>query len=272
MRNVIRQVLFSNRFDTFDADVLAYLAAVEAQDGQVLEPAVRSAYSTLILGLKSDGTLSLINACCVMAGARTLAGALVPLKGTAPTNYNFVSGDYNRKTGLIGNGSSKYLDSNNTNNADSQNNAHIAVYATALGATTATPKIIIGRQINGTNERCLLVASGINDGNLSTRVHSRAAFASHGQPRAVGFVGASRLSSSTISIRNNGSTVSVAQGSSAPSSLTLFVFAGGEDNTAINYDDSRLALYSIGAGLTVPQLLSFDTRLTTFMNTLNTIL
>jgi hypothetical protein len=54
-----------------------------------------------------------IKASCILAGARTLAGALVPLAGAAPTNVGpFVSGDYNRKTGLVGDGSTKYLNSN----------------------------------------------------------------------------------------------------------------------------------------------------------------
>jgi hypothetical protein len=34
--------------------------------------------------------------------------------GTAPTNNNFVDADYNRETGLVGNGSTKYLDSKAT--------------------------------------------------------------------------------------------------------------------------------------------------------------
>jgi hypothetical protein len=103
---------------TFDPEITAYIAAVETADGQALEPAVKTAYINFILGCKADGIWNAIKASCILAGARTLTGALVPLAGTAPTSFNFVDGDYNRKTGLVGDGSTKYLDSNRNNNAD----------------------------------------------------------------------------------------------------------------------------------------------------------
>jgi len=67
-----------------------------------------------------------------LAGARTLTGALVPLVGTAPTNFNFVSGDYNRETGLgDASNATKYLNSNRAGNADPQNSRHVAAYASS---------------------------------------------------------------------------------------------------------------------------------------------
>jgi hypothetical protein len=98
----------------FDADAQAYITAVETADRQALEAGVRTAINDFVVGCKADGIWDAIKASCIMAGARTLTGALVPLKGTAPTNYNFVPGDYNRKTGLVGDGSSKNLNSNGT--------------------------------------------------------------------------------------------------------------------------------------------------------------
>jgi hypothetical protein len=96
---------------TFDADAAAYLRAVEAADGQALETPVKRAVDDFFRGTKADGTFSALKAACILCGARTLAGALVPLAGAAPTNNNFVDADYNRETGLVGNGSTKYLDS-----------------------------------------------------------------------------------------------------------------------------------------------------------------
>jgi hypothetical protein len=71
---------------------------------------------------KADGTFSAIKAACLLCGARTLAGALVPLVGTAPTNVadGFVSGDYTRggaTPGLKGDGTS-YLDSGRAGDDD----------------------------------------------------------------------------------------------------------------------------------------------------------
>jgi hypothetical protein len=94
-----------------DPDALTYLAAVAAADGAPVEVGVATAVDDFFKGCKADGTFSALKAACILCGARTLAGALVPLAGDAPTNNNFVDADYNRETGLIGNGSTKYLDS-----------------------------------------------------------------------------------------------------------------------------------------------------------------
>jgi len=111
-----------------DPDAQAYIDAVELEDGQALEDGVRTAINDFVVGCKSDGIWSAIKSACILAGARTLDGALVPLVGSAPTNNNFVSGDYDRETGLKGNGSTKYLDSNRNNNADPQDDNHNAIY------------------------------------------------------------------------------------------------------------------------------------------------
>ena len=94
-----------------DPDALAYLAAVAAADGTHVEVGVATAVDDFIKGCKADpsgipgrSNWDAIKASCILCGARTLAGALVPLAGTAPTNNNFLPEDYNRETGLKGNG------------------------------------------------------------------------------------------------------------------------------------------------------------------------
>ena len=270
MRPSTRMVVLGRKFDT---DAQAYITAVEAADNAPLEENVKSAINDFVVGCKADGIWSAIKASCILAGARTLVGALVPLRGTAPTNFNFVSGDYNRRTGLVGNGSTKYLDSNRANNADPQNNAHISIYGTSWGTTTSIAKSPLGRQINGFNERAFIVLTSLNSGNLSSRVQSTASWMSHGKQRATGFIGASRSTSSIITIRNNTSSVSVAQASAAPSTPTLFVFATSNGTNVNNgggadsFDDSRLAFYSIGESLDLDLL---DARVTTLINAYST--
>ena len=129
---------------SFDTDAAAYIAAVEAADGQALEAATQTAINTFVVGCKADGNWNAIKASCILAGARTLSGALVPLAGPAPTNNNFVSADYNRVTGLIGNGATKYLNSNRLNSSDPQNSKHICVYATAASSTTGQWRSLMG--------------------------------------------------------------------------------------------------------------------------------
>jgi hypothetical protein len=74
-----------------DPDAGAYIAAVEAADGQLLEFGVGKAINDFVVGCKQDKIWDAIKASCILAGARTLTGALTPLVGTAPTNFNFVS-------------------------------------------------------------------------------------------------------------------------------------------------------------------------------------
>ena len=71
---------------SLDRDAAVYLNAVAVADGEQLEPAVRKAINDFVNGCKQDGIWDAIKASCILAGARTLAGALVPLVGTAPTN------------------------------------------------------------------------------------------------------------------------------------------------------------------------------------------
>jgi hypothetical protein len=141
----------SNLSSGLDADALAYITAVEAADGQSLESSVKIALNSFVKGCKSDGIWGAIKASCIMAGARTLSGALVPLKGASPTNFNFVSGDYNRKTGLKGNGITKYLDSNRNNNADPQNSRHVSIYASTISTGTTPARYLMTKPTTGSS-------------------------------------------------------------------------------------------------------------------------
>jgi hypothetical protein len=130
-----------------DADAEAYIAAVEAADTQSLEEAVKQAYRDLIIGLKADGNWLPLRGAGILAGARTVAGALVPLVGPAPTNVGFGAGDYVRKTGLRGSGATKWLNLWRANNADPQDNKHLATYVSEFEAVLGTFRAMIGSGI-----------------------------------------------------------------------------------------------------------------------------
>jgi hypothetical protein len=230
----------------FDADASTYIEAVEAADTQSLETGVRYAINDFVIGCKQDGIWSAIKASCILAGARTLAGALTPLAGTAPTNVNFVSGDYNRKTGLVGDGSTKYLNSNRAINADIATNHHVATYISTF-ATSAW----VGYATS--DSYTSIESSGLYCGPASP-----AASIANG---ATGLVGVSRNSSSSFSARRQASSVTVTTtyGSKSLTS-TIPVFAFRNSNTSIgSYSSARLAFYSIGESLDLALL---DTRVT----------
>ncbi len=125
----------SRVLDAWDADALVYIANVEAADGAALSVKVKRAINRFVRRCKRDASpvsgvsnWSALKASCLLAGPATLSGALVPLKGPAPTNFNFVGGDYDPLLGPLSNGSTKYLGSNYNNNADGIYNKHVAAF------------------------------------------------------------------------------------------------------------------------------------------------
>jgi hypothetical protein len=248
----------SMRFISNDADVVAYVLAVEAADGTRLEGGVISAYNSFITGCKSDGIWSALKASCILAGARTLSGALVPLVGTAPTNANFVTGDYNRKTGLLGNGSTKYLISNRNNIADPQNSKHLACYISQnstvtgnlLSSNNGTGSSILLENPSTTQTRCIINGSNTTGINRSF---------------ATGFVGASRPNGTQMITRQSGSSITHAYSSATPLNSTISVYTRGGSIAGVS--NGRYSFYSIGEHL---DLAALDTRVSTLMTALDT--
>lgn len=245
-----------------DADARAYISAVNAADGQALEQNVQLAIDAFVIGCKADGIWSAIRAGCILMGARTLSGALTPLVGSAPTNNGpFVSADYNRKTGLIGNGTSKYLNSNRASNAEPQDNVHISVYVSSAASNTS--RTMIGDTAAALNGQTII--NGVNDGTLYTQARTISGFGAtniSGQGNTTGFKGVRRALSSEIVRRSGGVTETVLNTSSAPTSETYAVFARTPSSPAL-YSADRLAFYSIGESLTLSLL---DSRVTTLYN------
>ena len=242
-----------------DPDARAYINAVENADGQALEVGVAQAYGAFITGCKADGIWNAIKASCILAGARTLSGALVPLKGAAPTNFNFVSGDYNRKTGLVGNEATKYLDSNRNNNADPQDNQHLSVYATT--ATTTGSYIGIGGSTGVAGSTHISRSAS----NMGARNRSSSFDLVTGLGASTGFISMQRSGATAYSYRVGGSVGTVTRSSQTPLSGNIHVF-GSDGASLIN---ARLAFYSIGEALDLALL---DARVTTLVNTLNSVI
>jgi hypothetical protein len=233
-----------------DPDAGAYIAAVEAADGQLLEFAVGKAINDFIVGCKADSTWDAIKASCILAGARTLAGALVPLVGTAPTNNNFVSGDYNRKTGLIGDGSTKYLNSNRNNNTDPQDSSHNAAWL-SQGATVSGG--VIGTDTTGTGSNNMFYETGATGLFFRNRTSSLISFTG-AIPCPTGFIGHSRSAAASFLARANLSTITATRTSQIPYNGNISVFRRA---TAVT--NARLAFYSIGESLDLALL---DARVT----------
>ena len=249
---------------SYDTDAQTYITAVEAADGQALETAVKDAINTFVVGCKTDGIWTAIKASCILAGARTLAGALVPLAGTAPTNNNFASGDYNRKTGLVGNfeGSSKYLNSNRANNADPQNDKHLAIYVHTAGTpSTATQVYATNLFVDGQG----MTSLGIFSSSQFTRNNCTNS-AILGSSAATGLCGTSRSQSASYVHRLAGANNTISTASATMSSGNIFIYRDPNNSNPF-YTNARFAFYSIGESLNLAQL---DSRVFTLITTFGT--
>ena len=243
-----------------DSDAQAYIEAVETADNQQLEIGVAGAINTFVVGCKLDGVWDAIKASCILAGARTLSGALVPLKGTAPTNNNFVSGDYNRETGLVGDASTKYLDSNRNNNADPQDSFHISVYISQAATSGASnfPCYIGG---GSSNVGSSVLGRLNNSGNLEIRSRNNNTLSPAGTGGSIGFLANTRNASSGYAYRAQGVESSVIAASQTPANIGIGVFHDPAASVPTR-SNARLSFYSIGENLDLALL---DTRVSTLM-------
>lgn len=241
-----------------DPDALAYIAAVQTADGQLLEAGVVKAINDFVVGCKLDGIWPAMKATCILMGARTLSGALTPIKGTAPTNNNFVSGDYDRKTGLVGNGSTKFLNSNRNNNADPQDSFHAALWVHSQG--TGNPQVWFGAG-SATNETG---ASNFGRDTISGRTFTRCrcSAAATAANTATGLFGVNRSASASYVNRANKTDATITETSQSPANADLCVFSA---STGAFKTNARFSFYSIGESLSLSLL---DARVETLFNSI----
>jgi len=214
-----------------------------------VEVGVANAVDAFVTGCKSDGIWDSIKSSCILAGARTLAGALVPLRGTAPTNNNFAEADYNRETGLVGDGSTKYLDSNRNNNADPQDDNHNAIYHSA-NVGVGGIQLTAGNSATGSN--AILRSTGTFQVRSRTSAGTNSALGA-----TLGFKGISRSASADYNYRVGSTDYTASSVSQTPFNGNVFLFSDG--NAA--YGSDRIAFYSIGEALDLADLDSRVTRL-----------
>jgi hypothetical protein len=263
---------------TYDADASAYILAVEAADGQTLEPATRSAINKFVVGCKADGIWTAIKASCILAGARTLAGALIPLVGTAPTNNGFIGigTDYVRKTGLVGNGTSKSLRTGLLANSLGNTSHHMFFNGPSLRTTGASgADYVLGGVYNGTNLSSLLDLVEFAGTATLRELRSGTGGNSAGNSCTIftgrtssGSVSGSRTSATELRLYQNGSSVALASNSNTPAlpAVAFGVFARNDNGTQSLHSDSRLSFFSFGDGLGTAAMLSLHTRVTDLIN------
>jgi hypothetical protein len=238
----------------FDPDAVAYFTAI-ATAGSSITDANKAAVNAFIVGCKADGIWASIKASCLLAGPDSLTGALVPLVGAAPTNVNFVSGDYSRTTGLVGDGTTKYLNSNRNNNADPQDNQAMGCYLAVIGDNGSRPIIGVGAGTTGASH---MIQSG-----TTVFIRSQSSTSSNSIfANTAGLRGFSRSGSASFIGRSSGSSQTLSTTSQTPENGNSFVFAR---NGGSGFLDARISFYFIGESLDLALL---DARLTAYMSSL----
>ena len=171
-------------------------------------------------------------------------------------------GDYDRKTGLVGDGSTKYLNSNRNNNADPQNSQHMAVWVSAVSTTTtgASQAYIGSRNASTPSGSTSLFTS---PDFLSSLGHSRfnSFNPSYAKAQNASLYAISRSSAAGWSYRLNQATNTVESTSVTPNSDPIHVFTRG--GAVDLYSAHRIAFYSIGESLDLALL---DARVTDLIN------
>jgi hypothetical protein len=231
--------------------------------------------------LGTSGLLSLDTSTGVISGTATPAGAatkrlliyidpsLAPTSFTieslsireviaAPTNVanGFVEGDYDRQNGLTGDGATTYLDSGRANDADPQNDNHVAAYVTA--GYVAVPN---GSLIGAQNTASSYTMTGTVSYNRSSTANTAL------QVTSAGLYASSReTQASFLYKRPAGDVQTFAANSAVPSGLSNNVFVYGYANTSgslVSPTDATISFYSIGTSLSLEDLDTLVTNLIT---------
>jgi hypothetical protein len=233
-------------------------------DGAGVEVGVATAVDAFFRDTKAAGVFDALKACCILAGARTLAGALVPLKGDAPTPYGFVSGDYSRTDGLGDPGSASYLDSNRSDDTDPQNDIHLSAYVTQVDSRQANGSPpYAGFYVGSTSNSKTTAIGPYNSAEhfgLRTPTVYPGTLVTSGS--ATGFRGCSRSSAASFTWRVDGVNGTKTQASGAHGSQNYFVAALNLNGSATRYADGKIAFYSIGTSLDLSKL---DSHITSYV-------
>lgn len=242
-----------------DLDAEDYIRRVQLADGDTLEPAIKQSISRFVVGCKRDRIWNSIKASCILMGARTLAGALTPLVGVAPTNANFVSGDYSRKEGLKGNGLNKYFEANRNVNADPVTNQHQAAFFRQPPELAVNPSNFGGQVLlGGRSPQGNSTGSRRVGGNVTGRLVATNAAGPSTDSEALGgffhlgayaFVGCARNATTHWENRGGGISINtpITAAASAPSvNMTVFALRDGSVINPVSYNRSHVLYYSIG--------------------------
>jgi hypothetical protein len=258
---IINPYVFVGVGGGYDPDAQAMFDARAAVGNEPTEP-YKQAISDYVEEIKAipgfwDDIIQLV----VMAGATTINGACIAIKGNNLTPISMVNTDVNIKTGVKGNGTNKYFQTGYgfPITGTSQNDFHC--YACVTEGSSLTTRSLFGR---GT------IAIGSNAWILNTPGSSRAnnEAADSGGVGGTGGFGLSRASSTAYTRMYNGNVSTVTRNSGSPPDASLYVLARGFGTTPQNFSNARILIWAMGPAVT---LTNYATPRANLIAALNTI-
>lgn len=239
---------------SYDADVQTWIGGRAAASDPV-PTAYANAVNQYILDLKAiSGHWDTITQLLVFAGATTVAGGLVPIKGATPSHTALVDGDFALKTGVIGNTTTKFIDTGYTNADFGQDNIHGYALVTAAASVSSGLFGYGPGPVNAFRIRWNSAAR-CNQGSNST-VSST----------ATGEYGLSRSASANYRRMIAGTVTTITATSATPYVGKMTVLATGTPTTASDFCDARVLVWACGPATTLENYTTPGADLQTALN------
>lgn len=242
-----------------DADASTFFAACVTA-GTTLSAGQQAAIQLLVQGFKQTGLWTKMTAVYPFIGG-TAGCHAINLKSPGTYNITWTSVTHN-SNGITGNGTSAYGDTGlNTSSVLSLNSTHLSFYSRTGGSFAYEE---MASASSGTSFQ--LAAQWSNGATYyaqsSVQINTPA-------PGALGLIATSRTSStSTVNYNRSRKVVSSNQVSVSLPNRNVFILAGNNSGTAINFSARNLAFSSIGSGLSDQDAINLSTLVQAYQSSL----
>ena len=262
---------------TYDPDALAFFARVTTAGG-TLSNTEKTAVNQLVLDMKSYGIWTSMKAVYPMVGASAAACAQ-NLKSSSFTG-TFTSGWTFANTGVTGNGTSAYMNTNlNASTQLTNLNTHLSFYSRTnqYPYTGSNSQILFGAAISPTYLPLFdleLNNTGANANTFGVYMNDyNTGFLRVANTDTRGFIFGNRTASNVLNMFRNGTKIGSNSSTTSQVLPNLDIWMNGLNlsntlapNTACN---AECAFASIGDGLTDTQASNFYTAVQAFQTTLS---
>ena len=261
--------VLASQIASFDADAVAFFTRVTTAGGS-LSNTEKVAVNQLVLDMKSAGIWSAMKAVYPMVGASAAACAQ-NLKSSSFTG-TFTSGWTFASTGVTGNGTSAYMDTNFSPFVSSTANSfHLSLYSRTNTNVNAYDFAVNNNSANAYNPEYSIRMQRA-DLKMSTVMGDyNNQFIAETVANSLGFGIGTRTASNAMKLYKNGTALNSQTATSSTTYPNYNVYLGATNfgGSGSGYSSRQYAFASIGDGLTDTQASNFYTAVQAFQTTLS---